>query len=77
MNAIPFFVQHSVLQARRMAMPEARQYLRGLLELAGTTELPDVRQAYAHLAECDAQLELISSGQMRMKFNTKETEGTK
>lgn len=57
-----FFVSESVKLAREMNLPDARRYLRGLLEIAGDSpEVEDVRHAAVLLDQSDRQLELIIS----------------
>lgn len=56
-----YFVSESIKLARQMNLPDARHYLRGMLNLIGDVEeAHDIRDAAILLDQSDRQLELIS-----------------
>jgi hypothetical protein len=64
-DAIDFFESQTVAAVRALSLVDARRYLRGLLLVADSSELGELRQAYAYLCSTDDQLELISRQQLK------------
>lgn len=61
------FIRQSVSYARSLPLPDCVGYLRGLLLACGENDMTHpVRDIFVNLSHCDAQLELISSGQMEL-----------
>lgn len=61
MSPSEFFITESLRLARQMNLPDARLYLRGLLELAGNhDQAAPIRKATILLDESDRQLELLT-----------------
>lgn len=61
------FIAETVRLARLMPCVQAVSYLRGLVLLCGDCDIiAPVRAALMKMAEGDAQLELIASGQLRL-----------
>ncbi len=61
------FVSESLRHARTLPHGEMMRFLRGMC--FATSEVEDyqeVRNLYSRLNECDEQLELIASGQLRL-----------
>lgn len=74
-DASDFFEAQVVLHARTLSVPEARRFLRGLLESIEGDAFANIRLAYTNLCIADDQFELIAHPQGRLPFNGKD--GTK
>ena len=63
MSASDFFIKETLSHVHSMRIGEAREFLHGLLEVAGegNSDVEEVRRAYVLLNESHLQLELISS----------------
>jgi hypothetical protein len=69
MKAEEVFIRHSVAYARSLSLCESVEYLRGMLSLCGDSEVThSVRETFVQLSHCDAQMELIATGQMKLNL---------
>jgi hypothetical protein len=64
---IQFFLGHALAHGRTLPLGEAIDYFRGLLLVAGDQkEVAKIRDTFVQLQECDRQLELIQTSQLKM-----------
>ena len=63
-----YFICECVAYARTLPISRSVDFLRGLLLVADprATDLNQVRSALNKMTECDQQLELIASGQIKL-----------
>jgi len=68
--AVSFFLRQSMALARRMPLPEARQYLHGLLISFpdNAPEIAEAEKAFRALCTSDDLLAKIAGGQMELTF---------
>jgi hypothetical protein len=75
-----FFLAECCVHARRLSVPDAVKFLRGLAATCGEDPAVDsVRTILIALSESDRQLELIQTRQMKLEFsasNADEGKGT-
>ncbi len=64
-----FFVRESVRLARSLPYSQMLSFLRGMEFSLPIDEFPEVRQILFDFRECDRQLELIASGQMKLNLD--------
>lgn len=75
---LDYFIRESVAHSRTLSLLEARRFLCGLLLLGDEApELASVRKVFADLTDCDSQLELIASGQMKLPLPSAPKKGRK
>jgi hypothetical protein len=67
---VDFFVREAVRLARSMPYPQMLSFLQGMTLSVDFEAFPEVRQILFNLRECDRQLELIATGQMRFELET-------
>ncbi len=76
MNAAEFFVSKSIELSRKMPLGEGIEFLHGMLEVIdGSPAAPSVRNAYNVIRDCDHQLELIASGQLKLELPAPPAKG--
>lgn len=64
-----FFLTESIAHARRMKIPDAVLYLRGLLQSTVSTEMSEkIRGICISLSESDRQLELLQGSQLKLNL---------
>lgn len=69
MNAeIDYFETRAVEFARTLPMRDARRFLCGMLAATGHEDFARTREAFTTLCIADDQLELIASGQLKLKL---------
>ena len=65
-----YFVVQAITHARTLPMADAVIFLRGLLQSCNDERaFAPVRNAYMALSQSDKQLDLIQTGQLKLKFN--------
>ena len=71
MDAETFFITQSVAYARTLPLKDAGPYLRGMMgvcrEIRGVSEI--VGKSAIAVAESDAQLQLIETGQLKLALS--------
>jgi hypothetical protein len=76
MTSSEFYVSTAINLARKMPMGEGILFLKGMLEVAdGSPVAPTVRKAYNALFDCDHQLDLIASGQLKLELPAAPVKG--
>lgn len=69
-NPKDFFVAESIAHARSLPLADAVVFLQGLLQSCSDADaLAPIRNAYIAMSQSDKQLELIQTGQLKLKFN--------
>ena len=69
MNDLDFFIRESVQHAKSLPINSSVSFLGGLLNLGKERkELSEVRRIFNSLRDCDHQLELIASGQLKLSL---------
>jgi hypothetical protein len=66
---VEFFVRESVRLARSLPYPQMLSYLQGMSVSTSFELFPEVRKILFDLRECDRQLELIATGQMKLDLD--------
>ena len=74
-QAKSFFIAESVRHAKTLSYPAMMQFLRGMsFAVSDDADFDSFRALYSRLNECDEQLELIASGQLKLPLNPKDPE---
>ena len=77
MSEAEFFVTKCIAMSRLLPLGDGIQFLHGMLDVIdGSPAAPPVRKAYNAMRDCDHQLELIASGQIKLEL-TPPTKGSR
>jgi hypothetical protein len=69
-----YFVYEAAAYARSLPLPDCARFLRGMLESVPDEQLTGkLRTLFPVVFECDRQLELIATGQMKLGLDEPET----
>lgn len=67
-DSYQYFIAESIRHARSLPFADCIRFLAGMLAALPEDSIPQVREVHAALVECDAQLDLIQIGQLKLKL---------
>jgi hypothetical protein len=67
-EAQKFFFAECAQRARELPLAKAVEFLRGCIEACESIDGTEIQKIFVALSETDRQLELIQTGQMKLKL---------